>query len=249
MVSRQVDAWQATWADENMARVKEQEERKSLLSAWSQDPWTYLTGKDLDGRPILWTTDERDDVTPVKPFPEEKEYLKWLTNELWHPDHRIVFVDKARQMYVSTLCCLIIDWYCTFREDREVIVSRVKEESAIKLINDKIRVVHKRKPKWLQDHVRMSMTPEAVITYGVSGSTVTAVAQNFAHSDSRGITGSLIMVDEAAYQDYFPAIYQSVLPMSNRLWAVTTAHLGNPGAALFRGLKDEGRGHGSTGGV
>ena len=95
MVSRQVDAWQATWADENMARVKEQEERKSLLSAWSQDPWTYLTGKDLDGRPILWTTDERDDVTPVKPFPEEKEYLKWLTNELWHPDHRIVFVDDG----------------------------------------------------------------------------------------------------------------------------------------------------------
>ena len=219
-----------------------QSERDALWDHWSQHPWNYLTGKDTDGRPILWTTDERDDKTPVKPFPAEKEYLRWLTDQLWDDEHRIVFVDKARQMYVSTICCLIIDWYCTFVSDREVVVSRVKEESAIKLINDKIRKVHSRKPEWLRSRVDMSMTPERVITYGCSGSTVTAVAQNFGVSDSRGITASLIMVDEAAYQEYFPQIYQAVLPMSNRLWAVTTANVGNPGAALFRQLKDEGTG-------
>jgi hypothetical protein len=92
----------------------------------------------------------------------------------------------------------------------------------------------------MRSRVGMSTTPERVITYGCSGSTVTAVAQNFGVSDSRGITASLIMVDEAAYQEYFPQIYQAVLPMSNRLWAVTTANVGNPGAALFRQLKDEG---------
>ncbi len=217
-------------------------ERENLWRLWSGDPWEYLTGHDLDGRPIIWTTDERDDQVPVKPFPADKEYLLWLTRQLWNGDHRIVFVDKARQMYVSTLCCLIIDWYCTFVADREVVVSRVKEESAIKLINDKIRRVNSRKPQWLQARVQMSTTPERVITYGCSGSTVTAVAQNFGVSDSRGITASLIMVDEAAYQEYFPQIYQAVLPMSNRLWAVTTANVGNPGAALFRQLKEEGRG-------
>lgn len=219
-----------------------QAERDALWSAWSEHPWAYLTGRDTDGRPIIWTTDERDDTNPVKPFPAEKEYLRWLTNQLWDDEYRMVFVDKARQMYVSTLCCLIIDWYCTFREDREVVVSRVKEESAIKLVNDKIRRVNTRKPTWLQSRVQMSDSPERVITYGCSGSTVTAVAQNFGVSDSRGITASLIMVDEAAYQEYFPQIYQAVLPMSNRLWAVTTANVGNPGAALFRQLKEEGRG-------
>lgn len=216
-------------------------QRQELWDHWSVHPWNYLTGKDLDGRPIIWTTDERDDVTPVKPFPEDKEYLKWMTSELWG-DNRIVFIDKARQMYVSTLCCLIIDWYCTFLEDREVVVSRVKEESAIKLINDKIRKVNSRKPQWLQDRVQMTPSPERVITYGCSGSTVTAVAQNFAVSDSRGITASLIVVDEAAYQDYFPQIYRAVLPMANRLWAVTTANIGNPGAALFLQLIREGTG-------
>jgi len=217
-------------------------QRATLWQHWSEHPWNYLSGRDLDGRPIIWTTDERDDKTPVKPFPEDQEYLRWLTDELWNDTHRIVFVDKARQMYVSTICCLIIDWYCTFVADREVVVSRVKEESAIKLINDKIRKVNARKPEWVRARTAMSLTPERVITYGCSGSTVTAVAQNFGVSDSRGITASLIMVDEAAYQEYFPQIYQAVLPMSNRLWAVTTANVGNPGAALFRQLKDEGTG-------
>lgn len=243
MARKEIKHWSRVMARPDGASARDQQERQKLLDLWASDPWLYLTGKDIDGRPIIWTTDERDDENPIKPFPEEKEYLKWLTGELWHPERRIVFVDKARQMYVSTLCCLIIDWYCTFTEDREVVVSRVKEESACKLINDKIRKTHTRKPEWLRNWTDMSPTPERVITYGNSGSTVTAVAQNFAHSDSRGITGSLIMVDEAAYQDYFPQIYQAVLPMSNRMWAVTTAHLGNPGAALFQALIKEGKKH------
>ena len=242
MIRRSEAVWHHVAAVGDQTSAALAAEREKLWTYWSQHPWNYLTGKDTDGRPILWTTDERDDKTPVKPFPAEKEYLRWLTDQLWDEQYRIVFVDKARQMYVSTICCLIIDWYCTFVADREVVVSRVKEESAIKLINDKIRKVHTRKPEWLRSRVAMSTTPERVITYGCSGSTVTAVAQNFGVSDSRGITASLIMVDEAAYQEYFPQIYQAVLPMSNRLWAVTTANVGNPGAALFRQLKDEGTG-------
>jgi hypothetical protein len=214
-------------------------EQQSLLKTWSSDPWLYLTGEDLDGRPIIWTVDERDDKTPVKPFPKDKVFLKRLVHELWNDNK--VFIEKSRQMYISTICMLLIDWYCSFHEDREVVVSRVKESSAVKLINDKIRRTHDRKPEWLREYQAVNRRPAGVITYGCTGSTVTAVAQNFAHTDSRGITGSLVMVDEAAYQDYFPQIYQAVLPMSNRLWAVTTPHIGNPGAALFRQLIDEGR--------
>jgi hypothetical protein len=59
---------------------------------------------------------------------------------------------------------------------------------------------------------------------------------NFADADARGATASLIFVDEAAYQDLFPAIYRAVLPMASRLWAVTTANIGNPGADFFKQL-------------
>lgn len=216
-------------------------EQQKLLDLWESDPWEYLTGKDTDGRPIIWTVDERDDKNPVKPFPSDKPFLKQLVKELMDEDRRIVFIEKSRQMYISTICMLLIDWYCSFFDDREVVVSRVKEGSAIKLINDKIRRTHGRKPEWLKEYQGVTKRPAAVITYKCTGSTVTAVAQNFAHTDSRGITGSLVMVDEAAYQDYFPQIYQAVLPMSNKLWAVTTPHIGNPGAALFRQLAEEGK--------
>lgn len=212
--------------------------RLHLMTVWKNDPWAWLTGRDTDGRPIIWTVDERDDVSPIKPFPAEKDYLRDITYEL--QKYRIVFIDKVRQMIVTTLCALLIDWYATFNEEREIFVSRVKEDSAIKLINDKIRTVHKRKPKWLQAIIGMSDEPQSIIKYE-NGTTVTGVAQNFAKSDARGSTGSLIFIDEAAYQEYFPEVYQAVLPMTTRLWAVSTANIGNPGASLFKKLAFEGR--------
>lgn len=221
--------------------------RLRMVESWRRDPWAYLTARDvptaeereagaLVGRPIIYTVDERDDLAPVKPFPAEKLYLREITYELWNRKERIFLVDKVRQMIITTLCALLIDWYCSFTMEREVFVSRVKEESAIKLINDKIRVVHARKPEWVQLLVPISPQPKNIITYLDTGSTVTGVAQNFASADARGSTGSLIFVDEAAYQEFFGQILRAVLPMTSRLWAVSTANIGNDGAAKFRDL-------------
>lgn len=234
-----------------------QAQRLALVEAWSKDPWLYLTGRDLPdperdpewvesgGRPIYWTVDERDEEMAVKPFPtvlqpEDFAYLRDLTREMWGK-YRIWLLDKARQMFATTLSMGNIDWFCSFRDEREVFVSRVKEASAIKLINDRIRTPHSRKPKWLQELQAMTAVPQQVITWESTGSTVTGVAQNFAVADARGPTASLILVDEAAYQDYFPEIYRAVLPMTARLWAITTANIGNPGSDAFRKLIMEGR--------
>lgn len=216
-------------------------QRLQLLESWRTDPWAYLTGRDLDGTPIIQTVDERDEEQPIKPFPgffPDFAYLRPMAAELFGP-YRIILLDKARQVYATTLCCLLIDWFCSFKEEREVFVSRVKEASAVKLINDKIRTVHDHKPRWLQQACPMTDEPMNIITYTGTGSTVTGVAQNFAETDARGPTASLTMVDEAAYQDYFPYIYRAILPMTGRLWAITTANIGNPGAALFKELSHE----------
>lgn len=225
------------------------QKRLGLLEGWRASSWAYLSGRDVPteefrttwphGRPIIWTVDERDDENPVKPFPAYKEYLRDLDTELWK--YRLYFVDKVRQMYITTLLALELDWYAAFHDEREIIVSRLKEDSAIKLINDKIRTVQTRKPYWLQQVMALTEQPKNVITYVESGSTVTGVAQNFGDGDARGITASVVMVDEAAYQDMFPQIYRGVLPMATRLWAVSTANVGNPGAALFRQIVMEGR--------
>lgn len=213
-----------------------------LLEKWSTGPWPFLTGVDTDGRtPIIWTTDELSDDEPVKAFPTapEFEYLHHVTAEMWGPE-RFWFGNKARQMLITTLCALNILWYAAFRREREIFVSRVKEESAIKLINDKIRAVWNRFPTWIKLALPMDQTPAKVITFEETASTITAVSQNFAVSDARGPTGSLILVDEAAYQDFFPEIWRAVLPMTGRLWAISTANAGNRGAELMRTLVYEG---------
>jgi hypothetical protein len=214
------------------------QQRLRLLETWRNDPWEFLAGHDLDGKPLIWTTDERDEQNPIKPFPAEKDYLKIVTREIW--SHRFPFINKSRQMYMTTLCALNILWYILFHDEMEVFVSRVKEESAVKLINDKIRTPWQRLPIWVKRALPISLSPKNIITATETGSTVTAVAQNFGTSDARGPTGSLIMVDEAAYQDLFPDIYKAVLPMTGRLWALTTANVGTAGAMLFKTLWYEG---------
>ena len=234
-----------------------QNQRLHLVETWSKDPWAYAMGRDLPdperdpewvesgGRPIWWTVDERDDATPVKPFPailqpKEFAYLEYLTREMWGR-YRILLLDKARQVYATTMAMINIDHYASFVDEREIFVSRVHEASAVKLMNDRIRTPQLRKPKWFRDLIGMSDAPKHIILYGSTGSTVTGVSQNFAEADARGPTASLILVDEAAYQEYFPQIYKAVLPMTSRLWAITTANIGNPGAALFKQLAFEGR--------
>ncbi|HEY5988002.1 MAG TPA: hypothetical protein VIV12_16760, partial [Streptosporangiaceae bacterium] len=216
------------------------DERMRLLDKWRADPWEYLTGRDTDGRPILWTADKRDDLVPVKPFPADKAYLKYLTRELWGVN-RIFACDKCRQMIVTTTCCCNLDWYASFTLERDIFVSRVTEESAAKMINDMIRDVHYRKPKWLQEACPISEGPYKKITYLDTGSTITAVSQTFADSAGRGPTASLVFIDEAAFQENFRAIYRAVQAYQTRVWAVSTANIGNDGAACFKELIFDGR--------
>src|SRR5207247_3370585 len=164
--------------------------RLRLIEQWQEDPWVFLSGTDLDGTPLIWTTDERDEKTPIKPFPAYLDYLRELTRELWA--WRFPFINKSRQMFVTWLCGLNILWYILFHDEAEVFVSRVKEESAIKLINDKIRTPWARLPLWVRKALPLSKGPHNIITAVETGSTVTAVAQNFGTSDARGPTGSLI---------------------------------------------------------
>ena len=235
------DAWAQLLLDTRDEASEEiAQQRIRLLESWRPQQgeplgeacWRYLSAKDVDGRPIIWTVDERDMETPVKPFPSHKLYLKEIVTELW--TYRIVLIDKIRQKYISTLCMLAIDWFCSFYDEREVFVSRIKEESAVKLINDKIRVTHTRKPSWLQQACPITLQPANIITYKMTNSTVTGVAQNFGSGDARGPTASLVVVDEAAFQDLYDDIYGAILPMAARFWAVSTANIGNPGAEAFK---------------
>lgn len=221
------------------AAVPSAKRQAELLEYWGEHPWNWLAGKDFDGTPLIWTADEKDELNPIKAFPTDKPYLREYVQVLI--DERIVFVDKSRQMIISTTSLLTMDWYCRFRDSRRCLVSKHKEGESVELIRDKIRRVHERLPQWVQKALPQSKTPAIRVDYPGTGSYIRAVAQNVAQSEARGGTASIVLIDEAALQDQFGDIMAASLPMAGKIWAVTTAQIGNPGARIFRQYIDEGK--------
>lgn len=223
------------------------EARNALLRTWAADHWAFLTGRDVDGTPMIITQDELDDARPLKPFPsgEEKPYLRALAGVLLRPRREgelgamVALVDKSRQMMVSTLCMLLMYHTVLFRRARRCFVSKQTQELAEQLMEHKVRGVHVRTPAWFQEAMPLTMTPKHTARAVLTGSEIVCVAQNAAARAFKGNTGSIVLVDEAAVQEFFEDMLEAAKPMANRIWAVTTAFHGNPGAETFRALASE----------
>lgn len=214
------------------------EARRDLLRAWAVEPWAFLTGRDVDGTPMVVTQDEGDESHPHKAFPSDKPYLHALTDELMG-DAQIVFIDKSRQMMVSTLCMLLLYWTILFRRGRKVFVSKQTQELAEMLLQDKVRGVHSRTPTWFQEVMLLDGKPKDVARAVRTGSEIICVAQNAAARHFKGNTASIVLIDEAAVQEYLEDMLEAAIPMAKRIWVPTTPFHGNPGAAFFRKLATE----------
>jgi len=212
------------------------EERRDLLREWSRDPWDFLTGRDTDGRQIIWTKDEGDADHPYKPFPA-KQHLFRLTRDLF-ADEKVVLVDKSRQLMISTLCCLLILHTILFRRGRTCFVSKQKRELAEMLLRDKLVGPYERLPQWVREALPLEVTKSQMIAVKTD-SRVNAVAQNAAVGEFRGNRASIVLVDECAFQEYFPLMIGAAREMCDRFWGVTTANSGNPGAEKFLELVRE----------
>src|SRR5687768_3540669 len=77
-------------------------ERRALLQLWSRDRWAFLTGRDVDGAPMVYTKDESFEGGAYRPFPDFP-YLRELLVDLYGP-HQVTLLDKPRQMTCSTVC-------------------------------------------------------------------------------------------------------------------------------------------------
>lgn len=198
------------------------------------DPTTF-TGPDFRdypaGRPLIFTTDEKDDEDPIKGFPP-KEYLRQVTEIILREPK--LLLDKSRQMMATTIFLLVMDWWCRFKPARRFLVSRSKEEDAVELLKDKVRAIHTRLPDWVQEALPQRAKPEKRVDYPGTRSYILAVAQNVAKGTGRGGSASRTLVDEAAYQDEFPNMVQAILPMSAGLWGITTAEVAGAGAHHFK---------------
>lgn len=214
-------------------RIKIQ--RREMLKHWSRHPFDFLTGDDTDGTPIYWTKDEGDEENPYKAFPKDKPFQKLLVADLLGKE-KIVLVDKSRQMMVSTLCCGLLLHHCMFRRGRKMMISKQKEDQAWMLIQDKIVGPYGRLPAWVRELFPMEINKNK-LRCETTDSMILGVGQNAAASEFRGNQASILMIDEAAFQEYFGDMLRAAKPMAARVWAVTTANSGNPGAERFAKMR------------
>lgn len=214
------------------------DERRALLKLWASDYRAFLTGRDVDGTPMIVTQDEFDETVPFKAFPADKPYLWALAAELFGP-HQVVLIDKSRQMMVSTLIMLLAYWTILFKRGRKVFLSKQTLELAEMMLADKVRSVHSRTPSWFQEAMLLESTPKAIARATRTGSELICVGQNAAVRAFKGNTASIVIIDEAAVQEELENMLEAAQPMAARIWVPTTAFMGCPGATFFRQLASE----------
>lgn len=160
-------------------------------------------------------------------------------------DPLIIVTDKARQMLMTIATLCFADWLCAFHYQRLVILSKSTLPESVKMLEDKVRVPRSFDPGlnpiggipgWFDEACPISFTPADFIRYGLTGSRIWGVDQNFYDGEGRGITSSLAIVDEAAFQKKLAKIFQAIRPQEGRMVVMSTAELGNPGADFMYSL-------------
>jgi hypothetical protein len=217
-------------------------ERQALVDLWGSDFWTFLTATDPTtpgNPPVILTKDESDEKHPYKPFPQDRPYLRILAHEFFGP-HQHIFVNKPRQVMATWCANLGLYWDALFKHGRKHFISKHKEEEASDLLRDKIRHVHGRTPPWFQHAYPLSSEPVHRADFLRTDSDITAVGQNAAVAAFRGPTPSIVLIDEAAFQETFAAMLQAAHASASRLWVLTTPNVGNPGAAECRAILNDG---------
>jgi len=219
--------------------------QEKQIAKWSESAWNFLTAQvetDEGRRALIWTKDEKDPTAPLKPFPAHLRYLRELLDVL-HYETRVV-VDKARQMYVTTIILLYCHWYCIFNPATRVVLSKNKENEAKELIKDKIRFPHSTMPLWAQAALPCSKRPQKAVNYarnefGGGDSTIIGAPMNVADREARGGTATIVLIDEAARQTAFGSIWQGAAPMTYKIIAPSTPEIGNQGAVDFKAILDD----------
>lgn len=78
------------------------------------------------------TLDQADKYNPVKSYPVDKEYLKWLSTRIVHEP--LLAIVKHRRMIITWTCCAVATWDAMMHEGRMNAMLSKKEEHADDLV-------------------------------------------------------------------------------------------------------------------
>lgn len=199
------DSWTGTRSEyeEAVAATLELQHREC-----QREPWHFISHN-------LLTEDPQDTTNPYKPFPDY-EYLRHLIDHV--QSEQLLAVEKSRQVMVTWLYAGYCLWLMLFHSGVKVIVQSKKQEDSDAVI-DKIAVLYRSMPAWLQARHPVKVTQSQIRTTDTR-SRIEAVPQG--PDVIRGPTPTLIWSDETAAQNE-----------CQETWLAMRPALGNKGKALF----------------
>jgi hypothetical protein len=167
----------------------------------SKDLYYFLTQ-------LCYTMDEHD--TTGNPFHliPEKEYIRDLC-DLFQTEN-LLAIEKSRQMMVSWWAMGVALWYTMFHPGKRTFIMSKKEKDADAMI-ERIKVMYERLPADLRARYPADKPfTYNTIKFGKTNSVIQGVPQG--PDQVRQYTASLIIMDEAAFQEAAEKTYAALKP-------------------------------------
>jgi len=247
------DLWGDDVSQDGPGRDELTPKRLQFIEDCHRNPLTYFWGKDPEtGIAIVRTRDTHDAINPIKPLPTWP-YLFFLINKWRAGLERVAstpgathksIVDKPRQLMVSWMALLWIDYNNLFKPYRTCLVNKATDDEAKKMLFGRLgfeKGVHKFWPEWFREWAQVNeRITTGEISYGRTGSAAMATGENVDDRAARGDQASTFFVDEAARCPRLHEIVAALMPMSQQVILVSTPELGSPGASFFAEILAEG---------
>lgn len=192
------------------------------IEACTQSGWYFV-------KHLVKTRDEAAGADKsVMPFPDEPA-LEAIWNVLEHSPSKLIIIAKSRQIMVSWVTCAFALWRARFFPNRQIVWQTKKEDDAKDMVSygsdrlDQARMqfIEANLPSWMQKKRRFR---DGQIIYD-NGSKIVAVPEG--GNQVRSKTTSLVVIDEAAFQEQFRSAWTAALPLLNkesRMIAISTAN-------------------------
>lgn len=203
-----------------------------MLYFWGADPDTGIA--------IVQTKDTHDEDHPIKPLPKWP-YLLFVLEHLASGAPKLI-VDKPRQLMISWLMLLWLDYVCLVKMHRRCLLNKATFTEAEHMLYDRLGIVHASWPQWFADWAQIrEWRTTGEMLYGRTGSSIQATGENVQDRASRGDQASIVFVDEAARHPYLREIIAAIAPMSKQIILVSTPETGSDGSRWMDGVLCEGR--------
>lgn len=133
-------------------------------------------------------------------YPFQKRILQEFT------EHRFNVLRKFRQAGCTTLSCAYALWFCLFQAKKTVAVLSKGDAESTEFL-DRIKVMYDELPVFLKPEMKENNKHTLKFT---NGSTIKSRASG--KQSGRSLSGSLLIIDEAAFIDNMKTIWAAALP-------------------------------------